>query len=78
MANKTIHVTHRKSEGGQKVQKGGAERASAICDTKREAVQKAEQIARNQGLETKIHNMDGKIAGGNSYGNDPCPPRDKK
>ena len=78
MANKTIHVIHRKSEGDWKVQKGGAERASAICSTKKEAVQKAEQIAKNQGLETKIHNMDGKISGGNSYGNDPCPPKDKK
>lgn len=77
MANKTIHVTH-KSEGGWQVKKAGAKRASAVCETKKEAVQRAEEIARNQELETKIHNMDGKIAGGNSYGNDPFPPEDKK
>lgn len=78
MPSKTIHVTYRKFEDNWKVQRPGTERASGIFDTKKEAVQKAQEIAKNNGLETKIHNMDGKIAGGNSYGNDTCPPKDKR
>ena len=71
-----VHVTH--SSSGWVVKQPGNQRASAICGTKAQAIRRAETIARSQGLETKIHNMDGKISGGNSYGNDPCPPRDKK
>jgi hypothetical protein len=40
--------------------------------------EKEENIARNQKSDTKIHGVDGKIRAGNSYGNDPCPPKDKK
>ncbi|MDR2527180.1 MAG: DUF2188 domain-containing protein [Rickettsiales bacterium] len=76
MTKKQMHVTYHK--GPWKAQKSGAKRASAVCNTKAEAIQRAEQIARHQKLETKIHNKDGRISGGNSYGNDPCPPRDKK
>lgn len=43
-----------------------------------EALDAAEEIAKNQHSDTKIHGRDGKIRGGNSYGNDPCSPKDKK
>lgn len=49
-----------------------------ITQTKAEAVKIAERIARNQGTDTKIHNKDGRIASGNSYGNDPFPPLDQR
>ena len=42
------------------------------------AIQKAQQIAKNQNSETKIQNLDGKISWGNSYWKDPCPPRDTR
>ena len=53
-------------------------RATRVTRTQSEAIGIAEGIARNQGSDTKIHGRDGKIQAGNSYGNDPCPPRDKK
>jgi len=49
-----------------------------VTRTQAEAIEVAEEIARNQHSETKIHGRDGKIRAGNSYGNDPCPPKDKK
>ena len=58
-------------------QKGSGERASNHFDTKLSAVEKAREISRNQGSEFYIHGMDGKIQQKDSYGNDPCPPKDK-
>lgn len=46
--------------------------------TQKEAIAVAEEIARNQQSDTKIHGTDGKIRAGNSYGNDPHPPKDTK
>jgi hypothetical protein len=77
MARKNIHVTPHK-DGGWQVKRGGVKRAIRRTDTQREAEDIATQIARNQKTDTKIHGRDGKIRGGNSYGNDPCPPKDKK
>ena len=51
---------------------------TVITNTQQEAIVIAENIARNQHSDTKIHGVDGKIRAGNSYGNDPNPPKDKK
>ncbi len=59
------------SGGGWNVKKGGGQKASHHCGTKKEAVEVARQISRNQGTELKIHNLDGKIAQSDSHGNDP-------
>ncbi len=59
-----------KGEGNKKI--------TAKYATQREAQVKAESIARNQKSETKIHGRNGQIRAGNSYGNDPYPPKDKK
>ena len=53
-------------------------KATSHHSTQEEAIKRAEQIARNQRSDTKIHGRDGKIRSGNSYGNDPFPPRDRK
>jgi hypothetical protein len=42
------------------------------------AIERAQQIAKNQGLETKVQNLNGRISWGNSYWNDPCPPKDTR
>ena len=60
-----------------KVKQPSNSRASANTNTKAEAMQIARDIAINQWLETKIQRKDGIIQGWNSYGNDPCPPKDK-
>lgn len=56
----------------------GNDKATKVTKTQKEAIEIAESIARNQESNTKIHGRDGKIRAGNSYGNDPCPPKDEK
>ena len=58
-------------DAGWKVKVVGNQKASAICDTKAEAVERAKEIAQNQRLELFVQNLDGKIGWKNSYGNDP-------
>ncbi|WP_176210535.1 DUF2188 domain-containing protein [Salmonella enterica] len=45
--------------------------------TQQEAIDAARKIAKNQESELVIHGRDGKIRAKDSYGNDPCPPKDK-
>lgn len=53
-------------------------KATIITKTQQQAIEHAEGIARNQKSDTKIHGQNGRIRAGNSYGNDPHPPKDKK
>lgn len=73
---KDQHVV--KHPKGWAVKGSGNEKATKVTKTQKEAVKIAEDIARNQKSDTKIHGANGKIRSGNSYGNDPCPPKDKK
>jgi len=57
--------------GGWDVRRGGAERASANFDTKREAIDRGREMSRNAGTEFKIHNRNGRIGQSDSHGNDP-------
>jgi len=74
---KQIHVTQR-PDGTWQGKKPGADRASVVAPTKKEAMEKSREIAKNQGLELIPHKQDGKISNPNSYGKDPNPPKDKK
>ena len=58
-------------KGGWDIERDGAERASAHCPTKAEAVDLARDISRNQKTELVIHNKDGRISQKDSHGNDP-------
>lgn len=60
------------------VRGAGNSRDTALADTQSEAIKIARQIAINQRGEVVIHGRDGKIRDSDSYGNDPCPPRDTK
>jgi len=73
---KNQHVV--KHSEGWAVKGAGNSRATKVTGTQEEAINVAESIARNQKSDTKIHGRDGRIRAGNSYGNDPCPPKDKK
>ncbi len=77
MSRKEIHITKR-DDGQWQAKKPENERASVVSKTKSEVLERARQIARNEGLELIPHNQDGKISNPNSYGNDPNPPKDKK
>ena len=63
---------------GWAVKGAGNSRATKVTRTQGEAIEVAENIAKNQQSDTKIHGENGRIRAGNSYGNDSCPPRDKK
>lgn len=63
---------------GWAVQGEGNTKATKVTTTQAEAIQIAQDIARNQQSDTKIHGKNGQIRAGNSYGNDPHPPTDKK
>ncbi len=77
MANeKDRHVVPR--DGGWAVAKPGADRASSVHDTQREAIDQARRKAEQTHGEVVIHGRDGRIRDKDSYGSDPCPPRDTK
>lgn len=67
-----------KHEDGWAVRGEGNQKVTIVTPTQAEAIKVAEEIARNQKSDTKIQGKDGKFRGGNSYGNDPNPPKDKK
>jgi hypothetical protein len=70
------HVVKR--EHGWAVLGEGNQRDTVVLPTQESAVAKARLIARNQGSELVIHTSNGQIRDKDSYGNDPCPPRDKR
>ena len=66
---KQVHVTPH--ERGWAVKKDGADRASRVMDTQKEAIRIAREQAMRSGTELLIHGQNGKIREKNSYGNDP-------
>jgi len=75
MAKNTWVTRH---DDGWAVKKEGAERASSIHRTQAAAIKAATPKARNTGGDVIIQGRDGKIRDRDSYGNDPCPPKDTK
>jgi hypothetical protein len=65
-------------DGRWQVKKHGADRASSVHETKEEADRVGRDQARREGVELFIHGRDGKIQDRDSFGNDPCPPKDTK
>ena len=73
---KNQHVV--KHPEGWAVKGAGNSKATKVTNTQAQAIEVAQNIARNQKSDTKIHGQNGQIRAGNSYGNDPCLPKDKK
>ena len=73
---KNQHVV--KHPDGWAVKGAGNSKATRVTSSQKEAISIAESIARNQKSDTKVHGRNGKIRAGNSYGNDPYPPKDMK
>ena len=71
-----VHVTPHKD--GWQVKTGGASKPYRVVDTQKNAIKIATELAKHQHCDTKIHGKDGRIKSGNSYGNDPHPPKDTK
>lgn len=63
---------------GWAVKKEGSNKFTVITETKKEAVNVAREIARNNQSELVIHDRDGSIQDKDSNDNDLNPPKDKK
>jgi uncharacterized protein DUF2188 len=74
---KNVWVSHR-DDGSWAVKKEGNQKASALCDTQAEAIEIARQQAKNEKSELIVQGRNGQIRQKDSFGNDPCPPKDKK
>lgn len=73
MSKKQVHVVPH--DNGWAAKRGGAERASKVTGTQKEAIDAGKRIAQREGTELVIHGEDGRIREKNSYGNDPHPPK---
>lgn len=72
-----IHVVPH-PDGGWATRKEGADRAGSRHGTQTDALDRARDQARREGVEVVIHRPDGRIRDSDSYGNDPHPPKDTK
>ncbi|OAV66811.1 hypothetical protein Barb6_00266 [Bacteroidales bacterium Barb6] len=77
MTKKTQHVVPSMS-GGWNVRASGSLRATKHFGKQEEAIAFAKDISKRQQTELFVHKTDGTIQSRNSYGNDPCPPKDKR
>ncbi len=75
---KEIHIVSNPNRGGWDAKRPNADRASKHFHTKKEAMEWSRDLAKREGLELIPHGTDGKIQNPNSYGNDPCPPKDTR
>lgn len=73
---KDYHVVPR--DGKWAVKREGASKAGSLHDTQAAAIKQAKTSAKKEGGEAVTHGRDGKIRDSDSYGHDPCPPRDRK
>ena len=74
---KNQHVT-KHPDGGWQVKGAGNKIATKVFKTQHEAEDYGRKIAINQKSELITHGIDGKIRSKDSFGNDPCPPKDKE
>ncbi len=77
MSRKNQHVVPT-ADGQWGVRGEGNSRLTKITSTQSDAINVATEIAKKQKAEVVIHRRDGTIRDRDSYGNDPCPPEDRK
>ena len=61
-----------------KVRTEGASRAASTHNTQREAIDAARRLAQARETELRLQDQHGRIREARSYGNDPCPPKDRR
>jgi cytochrome b len=59
------------------VRGAGNSRLTSVHNTQSKAINIGREIAKNQQSELVIHNQKGQIRDKDSFGNDPCPPKDR-
>jgi hypothetical protein len=72
--NPPVWVTPHKD--GWAVKKEGSKRPTKVTATKQEAVNIGHDIAKKDQTEFIVQKKDGQIQSKDSFGNDPCPPKD--
>ena len=77
MSKKNQHVVPTK-DGNWGVRGEGNSKLTKVTPTQSDAINVARDIAKNKKAEVVIHKKDGTIRDKDSYGNDHCPPKDKK
>ena len=75
--SKNQHITSN-GNGLWQVKGAGNSKATKLFQTQNEAIEYGREIAKNQKSELVIHNKHGQIRDKDSYGNDTCPPKDRK
>ena len=75
MANNKQTWVSPNNGNGWKVHQSNAKRASAVFETKKEAITYGRQVSRNQKTELIIKNILGQISSKDSHENDNFPPR---
>lgn len=76
MSPKNIHTVPCGNKWANK--KSGVATPISTHNTKANALGKGASVAKQSGAEHVIHGRNGRIQNKNSYGNDPCPPKDRK
>lgn len=76
VSKRPIHMVPHNS--GWAKRREGATRVSGTFLTQANAAGTVRDVARRDQTEMRIHGKDGRIRERESYGNDPCPPRDKE
>jgi hypothetical protein len=75
IVGKNQHVVPVDGKWGVRAER--SERLTSVHSTQGKAIDAARNIAQNQHSEIFIHGRNGQIRDRDSYGNDPCPPRDR-
>ncbi len=78
MAKKNIHTVYNQDRNMWETKLEHKEKPLSSSHTKQSALEKSVREAKRFEVEHVIHNKDGKISDKDSYGNDPCPPTDRK
>ncbi len=63
---------------GYRVTTEGAGRAASTHATQHEAFEAGRRIAQGRHTELRVQDTHGRIRDARSYGNDPCPPKDRR
>lgn len=71
-----VHIVKRDNQWG--TLREGGQRVTQVFDTQKQAIDSGRGMAKQGQGELLIHGQDGKIRARDSYGNDPCPPKDAK
>ena len=76
MGKKPVHVV--RHAGSWATRREGASKVSGTFQTQGEAAKAGRDVARRDHTEVLVHGRDGRIRERESYGHDPCPPRDRE